>query len=191
MQDSEDTIINKFTSLYPDQGPTVLAAIRKMVGGADQYLDDVWVWNVNNQYWHYVSLGMTELYDKESDNEDESGWGFEFTFKLAKKSDETTPPVWPAVIIKKLARFVYENSAFDDCHYISFGEPIENSDYVGFVFSTDHIVGELESSTGKFKFLEIYCVTQEDLDKCFSSKTANEELIKKIREENPDFVNKL
>lgn len=36
-------------------------------------------------HWHFVTYGMTELYEKDSDNPDQSGWGFEFTFRLARK----------------------------------------------------------------------------------------------------------
>src|SRR5678810_1390974 len=32
-------------------------------------------------HWHYITLGLTELFGKESDNRAVSGWGIELTLK--------------------------------------------------------------------------------------------------------------
>jgi len=34
-------------------------------------------------HWHIVGYGMSELYAKETDDPEESGWGFELTFRVS------------------------------------------------------------------------------------------------------------
>jgi hypothetical protein len=48
------------------------------------------VFNVYNigHYRHYITFGMSELYKKESENKDISGWGFEFSFKLKSNGEK-------------------------------------------------------------------------------------------------------
>ncbi|MGW6697178.1 suppressor of fused domain protein [Nocardia sp. NPDC055049] len=56
-----------------------------------------------------MSFGMTELDEKESQNPDESGWGFEFTFRLTRRPEEHEAPVWPVGFLQNLARYVYSS----------------------------------------------------------------------------------
>src|SRR5262245_58672455 len=44
-------------------------------------------------HWHFVTYGFSELYAKESDDPEVSGWGFELTFRLARGREEL-PPNW-------------------------------------------------------------------------------------------------
>ena len=46
------------------------------LGGPDP-LDGISIYE-REDHWHYVSFGMSELYLKESEAEEVSGWGFEF-----------------------------------------------------------------------------------------------------------------
>src|SRR3954447_25848966 len=36
-------------------------------------------------HWHYATYGFSELYEKESDDPEYSGFGFELTFRLARR----------------------------------------------------------------------------------------------------------
>jgi len=60
-------------------------------------------------HWHYISYGMSELYEKESDNPEQSGWGFEFTFRLARNPADHEIPLWPANLMQNLARYVFQS----------------------------------------------------------------------------------
>lgn len=77
----------------------------------EPYLEEVIAYK-NTQfirpYWHYVGLGLSELYDKESDFEDVSGFGIELTFKLWC-GEEKTPPVWVKHFLENLAKYVFES----------------------------------------------------------------------------------
>ena len=38
-----------------------------------------------------------------------SGYGFEITFRLKREEGDTTPPTWPAELIRSLARYVFQS----------------------------------------------------------------------------------
>lgn len=60
-----------------------------------------------------------------------SGFGFELTFRLAKKSGEaTSPPTWPAALLQALAKYVFHtgNSFFAGDH-VSWHCPLDGSDF--------------------------------------------------------------
>ena len=56
-----------------------------------------------------VTYGFSELYDKESDNLEESGYGFELTFRLAKREDEEEPPAWALNLLQNMGRYVFNS----------------------------------------------------------------------------------
>lgn len=37
-----------------------------------------------------------------------SGFGFELTLRLKKAENETSPPMWPAGLLNKLANYVFQ-----------------------------------------------------------------------------------
>ncbi|MFV2172583.1 suppressor of fused domain protein [Actinomadura sp. LOL_016] len=63
-----------------------MATIHKWTLGGPDPLDGISVYPRADPvpHWHFVSYGMSELYEKTSSNADESGWGFEFTFRLVR-----------------------------------------------------------------------------------------------------------
>src|SRR5688500_9386346 len=69
--------------IYGDAEPHHWGTLHKWVLGGPDPLDGISVYPRDEPvpHWHYVSYGMTELYEKQSENPDESGWGFEFTFR--------------------------------------------------------------------------------------------------------------
>src|SRR5437868_6371298 len=68
-------------------------------------------------HWHFVTYGFSELYEKESDDPEVSGFGFELTFRLARQ--EETPPGWVLNFLQNLGRYVFQTgNAFDIGHYL-------------------------------------------------------------------------
>ena len=51
-----------------------------MLGGPDP-LDGISVYDAGD-FWHFVSYGLSELYTKECEDPEYSGYGIELTFKL-------------------------------------------------------------------------------------------------------------
>jgi len=73
-------------------------------------------------FWHFVSFGMSDLYAKESE-EAWSGFGYEFTFRVAKDQTETAP-LWPVEVMVSLAKAAHKGEAFASGHTIKTG-PID------------------------------------------------------------------
>ena len=77
----------EFNRLYPDQ-PNPLhygTVIKYMLGGPDP-LDGISVYDAGD-FWHFVSYGLSELYTKESDDPEYSGYGL----SLIHISEPTRP----------------------------------------------------------------------------------------------------
>ncbi|MEV0295618.1 suppressor of fused domain protein [Nocardia sp. NPDC050710] len=115
-------------------------------------------------HWHYISFGMTELYEKEWDNPDDSGWGFEFTFRLARPTGETEAPIWPVRFMQNLARYVFQSGEwFEPGQTIKANGPIasERTDSAihaaGFVIDPE--LGTIGSPFGRIAFLQIVGLT--------------------------------
>ncbi|WP_062983422.1 suppressor of fused domain protein [Nocardia anaemiae] len=116
-------------------------------------------------HWHYISYGMTELYEKEWDNPAESGWGFEFTFRLLRRPADEKPPVWPANFLQNLARYVFQSGNwFAPGHTIKSNGPIAadhhpDSDIHAVAFTMDPELGAIDTPHGRVQFLQIVGLT--------------------------------
>lgn len=120
-------------------------------------------------HWHFVSYGMSELYDKESENAEESGWGFEFTFRLARRPDETTPPMWAVSFLQNLARYVFKSgNSFNAGDHMNVNGPIaasrEDSLIRAIVFAVDPELSVVDTPHGTVRFLQIIGLTPDEFD---------------------------
>lgn len=76
-----DMITQEAEKIYSGQtNPKHYASIIKWRFGGPDPLDRISIYE-GIDYWHFVSYGLSELYDKESENKELSGYGMEFTFK--------------------------------------------------------------------------------------------------------------
>ena len=128
------------------------------LGGGDP-LDGVEIWKSERgvPHWHYITYGFTELYEKESGDPDESGYGFELTFRL-KRGLEEAPPVWPVSLLQNLARYVFSSgNTFGLGHHINCNGPIAletDTQLTALGFCMDPELGELDTPNGHFTFLQ-------------------------------------
>ncbi|KTG02142.1 hypothetical protein cypCar_00011723, partial [Cyprinus carpio] len=128
--------------LYPDQANPlqVTAIVKYWLGGPDP-LDYISMYrNVGcpgqdiPEHWHYVSLGLSDLYGDNrvhefTGQEGPSGFGFELTFRLKREAGETAPPTWPAELMQGLARYVFQSeNTFCSGDHISWHSPLDNSE---------------------------------------------------------------
>jgi len=131
-------------------------------GGRDP-LDGVSVYP-RADHWHFVTYGLSELYDKETDDPAVSGWGFEFTFRLARDDDGTGPPNWALNFLQNLARYVVESgNTFEPGHRLDLNGPICLADpstaIRGVTFVTDPELGEIDTPHGRLRFLQVVGLT--------------------------------
>ena len=83
-----EAIEKEFLRVYPGQNnPKHYGTIIKWVLGGKDPLDGISIYD-GGSFWHFVSFGQTELYEKETETPDISGYGYELTFKLKKDEDE-------------------------------------------------------------------------------------------------------
>lgn len=130
-QDNEtpgwDAINAALAALYPGQEPRHYGtALPYTLGGRDP-LDGISVYRaaLPRPHWHYVTYGFSELYDKQSDDADSSGFGFELTFRLAVEAGEENPPSWPMNLLQNLARYVFgSGNVFEAGHHMDANGPI-------------------------------------------------------------------
>ena len=77
-----DAITKEAERIYPGQkDPKHYGALIKWRLGGPDPLDGISIYD-GGDYWHFVTYGLSELYEKESEDKEWSGYGMEFTFKL-------------------------------------------------------------------------------------------------------------
>lgn len=79
-----DAIASELEKVYVGQtNPKHYGTLIKWIFGENDPLDEISVYD-GGEYWHFITNGMTELYEKESENMEIRGYGYEMTFKLKK-----------------------------------------------------------------------------------------------------------
>ncbi|RRD42723.1 suppressor of fused domain protein [Buchananella hordeovulneris] len=162
--------------VYPDQpNPPQLATIVKWAAGGNDPLDGVSIYRALEPvpHWHYVSYGMSDLYGAQDgpDEYGESGWGFEFTFRLADPAaataDPASAPTWPVSMMQNLARYVFgTGNVFAAGHHMDLQGKIaleEETDLRAIGFVVDPDLGTIDTPSGQVAFLQILGLTLEDL----------------------------
>ncbi|MCQ4085982.1 suppressor of fused domain protein [Saccharibacillus sp. JS10] len=165
-QQAIDTILDRH---YADVEPFYYGTmISYRLGGPDP-LDGVRVYACEDPvpYWHYVTYGFTELYEKESESTEYSGHGFELTLRL-KREGEEQPPVWAVNFLQNLARYVFSSgNGFRAGHYLDANGPIEaerDTALTAIAFVQDPELQSAASPFGAFEFLQVVGITADELD---------------------------
>jgi len=81
--------------------PEVNAAL----GGPDP-LDGISIFDEGDA-WHFLTFGFSELYGKEIEDPDVSGYGFELSLRLAKEPLDDGPPGFAYHFLQNMARYVF------------------------------------------------------------------------------------
>ncbi|MGH9222875.1 MAG: suppressor of fused domain protein [Acidimicrobiales bacterium] len=157
--------------LYGDTKPHHLGTVVGWaLGGADP-LDGVSAYPRSDPvpHWHYISYGLTELHESESENAEHSGWGFELTFRLARSPADDEPPVWAVSLLQNLARYVSRSrNCFEPGHHMNIGGPIA-ADRPGtairaIAFVEDPELGAIATVNGRVQFLQIVGLTTDEYE---------------------------
>lgn len=156
-----DAINAALAALYPGQEPKHYGtALPYTLGGKDP-LDGISVYwaTAPRPHWHYVTYGLSELYDKQSDDAQTSGFGFELTFRLAVDDAAAAPPAWPMNLLQNLARYVFATgNVFEAGHHMDANGPIAlDSDtclrHVAFL--PDPQLPARDTANGHLSFLQV------------------------------------
>ncbi|MEV4754693.1 suppressor of fused domain protein [Micromonospora sp. NPDC049559] len=163
-----DAIDQALENLYPGIEPQHYATLLKFRLGGPDPLDGISFYPRTEPvpHWHAVTYGMSELYEKESENLEESGWGFEFTFRLRRDPEETEPPVWAANFLQNLARYVFDTGNwFEAGHHMDLNGPIaleRATEIRAIAFAEDPELGTIDTPHGKVVFLQVVGITPDE-----------------------------
>lgn len=125
-------------------------------------------------HWHLVTYGLTELYEKKSDDLDRSGWGYELTIRVAAGSRE--PPPWAFELLERVARQTQRNATvFAPGHRIDAGSPIDGAESpcTGLAFALDPQLGTIDTPHGRVDFLQLVAITSQELAEMKATTTAH------------------
>lgn len=190
-----DAISDEFSRIYPEQeDPLHYGTLIKWKFGGNDPLDGISIYE-GEDYWHFVTYGLTELEEKESDDEEYSGFGMELTFKMKKgysKNEEKEIKNFCG-ILQTLARITFENgNLFLPYEYIYTGQK-DGMDYekksllTGFITIPDTLANSLETPNGKVEFVQLIAVTDSEILAVHNKKITVKELYKKLGTDITDF----
>lgn len=127
-------------------------------------------------HWHFVSYGLTELFEKTSPDAEHSGFGFELTLRLPKRDGEDMPPAWAVRLVQALGHYVLSGHAgLDTGHVIDLGAPLAPPQpgpdgqprvcaIEGLVLVPDPRLPPLDTPFGRMLFLQLFGVTRDELE---------------------------
>src|SRR5262245_20742602 len=152
--------------LYPGTEPLHYGTIIKWALGGDDPLDGISVYRREDQ-WHFVTYELSELYAKESDDPEVSGWGVELAFRLAAAGNEDQPSMWAFNFLQNLARYVFTTgNVFEPGHHINLNGPIAVDRPETLIraatFADDPELGGIETPHGAVRFLQIVGITLDE-----------------------------
>ena len=187
-------IEQEFLRVYPGQEhPKHYGTIIKWIFGGKDPLDGISVYD-GGDFWHFVSFGQTEIYEKETDSPDVSGYGYELTLKLKKDEyeDEEAEIRNICGILQTIARITFtKNEIFQPFEFIYTGQSAgidakQTSNLTGFITVKDPTVNTIDTPNGKVEFLELIGMTDAEL-KTLSTVGSVMEIYEKLGSDITDY----
>lgn len=183
-----NAITNLCDEVYPGQkNPKHYGTLISWRLGGNDPLQGISIYD-GGDYWHFITYGLTELYEKESEIKDVSGYGMEFTFKLKKDKYENEENEIKCIcgILQSIARITFtKGEIFDTYEYLYSGQK-EGMDYnrksniTGLITIPDDKFHEIDTDNGKVHFVEFIGVTDSEITAVKNKQITVKELYKKI-----------
>ena len=183
-----DAITNLCDKIYPNQeNPKHYGTLISWKLGGNDLLKGISIYD-SGDYWHFITYGLSELYEKESAIKDVNGYGMELTFKLKKDNYENEENEIKCIcgILQSIARITFtKGEVFNSYEYLYTGQT-EGIDYnrksniTGFITVPDDKFHEINTQNGKVNFVEFIGVTDNELKAIQKKRITVNELYKKI-----------
>lgn len=190
-----DEITEECERIYPDQkNPKHYGTLIKWQFGGNDPLDGISIYD-GGDYWHFITYGLSELYDKETDNKEVSGYGMEFTFKLKKDNYDNEEDEIKCIcgILQSIARITFtKGEIFNSFEYLYTGQTTgidskQKSNITGFITVPDDKFKKIDTPNGKVCFIEFIGVTDNELQAIKNKKITVKELYEKLRTNITDY----
>ena len=125
-------------------------------------------------HWLLVTYGMTELFVKDSDGEQVSGWGYELTMRVPRDAEQ--PPAWTVRLLERLCDYTWtQGRPFASGHRMDPAGPITGRDDTrlrALAFTTDPELPAIDSQFGAAEFLTVVGITADELAWMKATRTA-------------------
>ena len=183
-----DAITEEAERIYPGQkDPKHYGALIKWRLGGSDPLDGISIYD-GGDYWHFVTYGLSELYEKESEDKEWSGYGMEFTFKLKKEKYENEEMEIKCIcgLLQQIARITFKNGEiFNPYEYLYTGQTAgidskQISNITGFITIPDTKFQTLNTENGRVDFVEFIGATDAELKALKNKEITVKELYEKI-----------
>lgn len=146
-------------------------------------------------YWHFITYGLSELYEKESPVKEVSGYGMEFTFKLKKDNYENEENEIKCIcgILQSIARITFTTGEIFNAYEYLYTGQTEGIDYnrksklTGFITVEDDKFHSINTPNGKVNFVEFIGVTDRELTALQNKQLTVKELLLKLGSDIPDY----
>ena len=190
-----DAITAECERVYPDQkNPKHYGTLIKWALGGKDPLDGISIYD-GGDYWHFVTFGMSELYEKESDDAQYSGYGMEFTFKLKKEAyeDEEGELCNICNILQTIARITFmKDELFLVYEYLYTGQTKgidskQESNITGFITIPDNELRTIETPNGTVEFVSFIGATNAELLAIQHGEISVEELYDQLGSDVTDY----
>ena len=192
-----DAITAAFEELYPDQkNPKHYGVLVPWELGGDDPLTGISIYETD-EYYHFVTYGLSEIFEKETDDPEISGYGMEFTFRLKRSciapEDEDGELRCVCGILQKVARITFSNGElFRADEYIYTGQTTgidlyQKSALTGFILVADKDVKSLSTPNGKVDFVEFIGCTDDELLAVKNKEMTVTELYSKLGSDVTDY----
>ena len=193
-----DAITAEAERVYPTQkNPKHYGTLIKYKFGGKDPIDGISVYDGGN-YWHFITYGISELYEKETDNKEISGYGMEFTFKLKKDNYENEESEIKNIcgILQGFAKITFsKGELFNEYEYLYSGQIAgidanKKSNLTGFITIPDKEFRPIDTPNGKVKFVEFIGVTDDELKAIMDKKIKVKELYEMLGSDVTDYHRK-
>ncbi|WP_028545555.1 suppressor of fused domain protein [Paenibacillus taiwanensis] len=165
-----DAIEEQMVHIYGAQEPKHYGTLISYALGGNDPLDGISVYKAEQPFphWHFVTYGFSELYEKESENTDYSGFGFELTFRLIREEHEEEPPTWALNLLQNMARYVFSSgNVLVPGDYLDANGPIcleSNTKLTALVFMEDAELPAIKTPNGRVEFVQMIGMTEDELE---------------------------
>ncbi len=184
-QNGKNSILQYLQKYYK---PTECFVIEEKTPYPDAFLEEVVVYKNTTQtipHWHYLTLGLSELYDKETELTDISGFGIELSFRIPCGTDKT-PPVWVKHFLENLAAYIFKSSeSFEQYQCLDAGGVIcqdVDTKLTAIAFIEDKQLQIINTPNGNLTVLQVIGLTAKELEIFASPKYP--EWLKKFTQNN-------
>lgn len=198
--DGWKAIEKAFAAVYPNQdNPKHYGTLIPWSLGGDDPLDGVSIYD-GGDYWHFVTFGLSELYEKETDDPEYSGYGMEFTLRLKKgcynAEDEENELRCIVGIFQKIAKITFNSGElFQANEYLYTGQKMgmdvnQRSQITGFITVADTKVESIDTPNGRVDFVEFIGATDNELIKLKNKEMTVQDLYRMLGSDITDYNRK-